>query len=80
MNTTNALALRIGASPTLFAVTSYASASQIYCAMRERSGLGVSKLPRARLYRGGKLVAEVSYNGRVWEGERCVFDPYEGQP
>lgn len=70
------LALRIGQSRTLLEVADYAEASRVYAALRDRSGLGVSRLPRARLYRGDEQVAEVSYNGRVWEGDRCVFDPF----
>ena len=70
-----ALGLRIGSSRTLLEVADYAEASRIYSDLRDRSGLGASKLPRARLYRGSVQVAEVSYNGRVWEGERCAFDP-----
>jgi len=70
------LGLRIGNGRTLLAVADYAEASRVYSEMRDGSGLGASKLPRARLYRSGRKVAEVSYNGRVWEGDECVFDPF----
>lgn len=72
------LGLRIGQSGTLLEVADFAEASRIYADLRDRSGLGASKLPRARLYRGDVQVAEVSYNGKVWDqAERCVFDPFE---
>ena len=74
------LALRIGRTRRLVEVADFAEASRIYAELRDRSGLGVSKLPRARLYQGGVQVAEVSYNGRVWDrADRCVFDPFAAE-
>jgi len=76
--TVTRLALRLGQSRTLLEVADYAEASRVYAALRDRSGLGVSRLPRARIYRGDVQVAEVSYNGKVWDrADRCVFDPFE---
>ncbi len=75
---TTHLALRIGQSRTLLEVVNYAEASRLYSALRDRSGLGVSRLPRARLYQGSEQVAEISYNGKVWDrADRCVFDTFE---
>ncbi len=72
------LALGIGRSGNLVEVASFAEASRLYSELRDRSGLGVSRLPRARLYQGSEQVAEISYNGKVWDrADRCVFDPFE---
>jgi len=76
---TKPLALRVGKSRTLVEVADYDEASRIYCELRERSGLGASRMPGARLYQGRQVVAELSYNGKVWDrAGRCVFNPYEG--
>ena len=69
------LGLRLGRSRTLIEVQSLAEASGIYQRLRDESGHGASTMPRGRVYRDGKLVAEVSYNGRVWQGDACVYDP-----
>ena len=75
------LALRIGRGRTLQEVVDYAEASRSYSALRDRSGLGASRMPEGRIYDAGttKLVATLSYNGKVWDrADQCVFDPYEG--
>ena len=75
------LALRIGRARTLIEVASFAEASRIYAEMRDRSGRGASSLPEARLYDAdtNQLVARISYNGRVWRGDRCLVDPFEAE-
>ena len=75
------LALRLGRSHTLVEVPSYAEASRLYAELRDRSGRGASSLPEARLYDAdtNQLVARISYNGRVWRGDRCLFDPFEAE-
>lgn len=75
------LALRIGRGRTLHEVADYAEASRIYCELRDRPGLGASRMPEGRIYDAltTKLVATLSYNGKVWDAaDRCVFNPYEG--
>ena len=69
------LCLRLGRSRTLVQVRDLAEASALYQRLRDESGHGASTMPRGRVYRDGKLYAEVSYNGRVWQGDACVFDP-----
>ena len=76
--TVTRLALRIGRGRTLLEVADYADASRIYSELRDRSGLGASRMPEGRIYRDETLVATLSYNGKVWDGDRCVFNPYEG--
>ena len=73
------LALRIGRGRTLVEVADYAEASRLYSELRDHSGLGASRMPEGRIYRGETLVATLSYNGKVWDrADRCVFNPYEG--
>ena len=75
------LGLRIGRSRTLQEVTDFAEASRIYSELRDRLGVGVSRMPEGRIYDAEttELVATLSYNGKVWDAaERCVFNPYEG--
>ena len=69
------LGLRLGNARVLVEVGSYAEASALYARLRDEGGHGASTMPRGRLYRDGRLVAEVSYNGRVWQGDACVYDP-----
>jgi hypothetical protein len=47
-------------------VASLAEASAAYSAAREASGKGGSKWPSGIVFEGGRAVAHVSYNGRVW--------------
>jgi hypothetical protein len=75
------LALRIGRTRRLVEVASYAEASRFYAELRDRSGRGASTMPEGRIYDAEteKLVAVVSYNGRIWQGERSLFDPFEAE-
>jgi len=50
------------------AVASYADASNVFCAMRDRLGRGASGTPTPLIYEAESVVAHVSYNGRVWPG------------
>jgi len=70
------LALRLGRA--LVEVASFAEASRIFSELRDRSGHDVNTMPEGRIYDAetSKLVARLSYNGRVWSGERCLFDPF----
>ena len=72
------LALRVGGARTLVEVACFAEASRLYAALRDQSGYGASRMPEGRIYDAAteKLVANLSYNGRVWQGDRCVFDPF----
>jgi len=73
------LGLRIGRTRQLVEVASFGEASLIYAALRDRSGHDVNSMPEGRIYDAAteKLVARLSYNGRVWDlAEQCVFDPF----
>lgn len=68
-----------------YPVASYEAASRLFCAARDRFGEGASKTPTPRILQGGRPVAYVSYNGRVWAGspkdrnaaDRApLFDPF----
>jgi hypothetical protein len=48
-------------------VNSFEDASKIYSDLRDESEEGASTWPWGKIKHGSKLVAEVSYNGRVWE-------------
>lgn len=67
-----------------FPVASFEDASRLFCATRDRLGVGASQTPRTLILDGsGKVVAHVSYNGRVWPGEHWtagdvpLFDPIQ---
>lgn len=48
-------------------VATFADASAIYSAARDRSGLGSSRFPGVEITDdAGTPVARISYNGRVW--------------
>ena len=47
-------------------VDSLEDASRQYQIAHDASGLGVSQWPNGTVYDSGRIVAHVSYNGRVW--------------
>lgn len=65
------------------AVADYAEASALCRAYIDSKGIGNSRWSGGEIYRDGKQVAYVSYNGRVWKGtargwqpgDRPVYDP-----
>jgi len=54
---------------------SLAEASKFYLEMSDMSGEGASTFRDGKIVDGRKKL-RVSYNGRVWDGEDIVFDPY----
>lgn len=77
--------VRLGSKTYRF--DSLPQASQFFCAARDRSGLGGSKMPTPRLIDAtGKTVGYISYNGRIWPGlptdwnadKRPIYDNREG--
>lgn len=50
-----------------------ALASRIYCTARDESGEGASTFPQGE-WRGHRI----SYNGRVWDGDKAIYNPGEG--
>mgnify|MGYP003385277410 CR=1 FL=1 len=56
-----------------FPIQSWSQVSRAYRALLERFDLGASRAPRCLILDArGRTVAHVSYNGRVWKGERWV--------
>ena len=66
------LILKIGRRERV-AVCSLAEASRVYGRVRDESGEGSSTFPAGRV---GKL--RISYNGRVWDGDRVVQEAVYG--
>lgn len=59
-----------------YPVASLAEASAMFVEARDKSGLGGSQTPTPMIYDAeGKLVAHVSYNGRVWAGDPRDWKP-----
>lgn len=54
---------------------SLAEASKYYLDVQDQSGEGASTFKDGKIVDGRKKL-RVSYNGRVWDGETIVFDPY----
>lgn len=63
------LTITIDRSNQTIAVTSVEDAQEVYCKLREESGLGASTFGRGMVRTGRKLVASISYNGRVWDAK-----------
>lgn len=63
------LTCALGGSKERFPVDSLRDASDKYCMARDRSGMGASEWPPAKVFNNGKQVAKISYNGRVWDME-----------
>lgn len=91
----NAIAQMLDRKPQLYCVivgsvlgnsefvpmTTLNEASAAYRAFIEAHCLGASEAGECLIYHGNKVVAHVSYNGRVWEGEgynpnaKPIFEP-----
>jgi hypothetical protein len=63
------LALRFGRSKNIVAVASVQEASELWALYRDANGFGASESPKVTVIdtATGKTVAEISYNGRVWD-------------
>jgi hypothetical protein len=53
-------------------VADFAEASSVYAEARDLSGEGVSTFPIGFIDAAGQLIAEISYNGRVWTNGHCA--------
>jgi hypothetical protein len=78
--TVQIIASAVGSSPVMpFATLN--EASEAYRAFLNENDLGSRDAGRCIIRQGGKVVAHISYNGKVWPGERWVaesvpiFDP-----
>jgi hypothetical protein len=83
------LALGLGKAKALVAVADFAEASRVYRRLCEenmaRTGKGASAMPEGLVYdttgAAPRLVARVSWNGRVWSpkpwapGDEPLYDP-----
>lgn len=66
-----------------FEATTFEQVSRAYRETIEMLGLGASETPRCLITKGGKVIAHVTYNGRVWPGKpsdwsatlRPLYDP-----
>ena len=58
----------------------WADASRCYCDRRDRHGLGASEFPEGELAIGNRVIARISYNGRIWPagpwhpGDKPLYD------
>ena len=59
-------------------VESIAAASQHYAAQRDASGEGASTFREGVLADGRKRL-RISYNGKVWDGGKVIYDPFRAQ-
>lgn len=56
-----------------YQVASIGEASRMFCAARDKAGLGSSKTPKPLIFNAdGSLLGHISYNGRVWAGRDYV--------
>ena len=53
---------------TTVEVSSFSEASKISREYIDNNGLGSGNWAGGEIYKGGIIIAHVSYNGRVWEG------------
>lgn len=53
----------------LVAVKDYSEASKVCMNFIERNGLGGGNWSGGKIRKDGKMIAHVSFNGRVWEGK-----------
>jgi hypothetical protein len=52
-----------------YQVESFKQASEMFCAARDKSGNGASRIPSPLIVdENGETIGYVSYNGRVWAG------------
>lgn len=61
---------------TRYQVQSFEQASKMFCAARDKSGLGASGIPFPLIVdQDGKTVGYVAYNGRVFAGSPQAWVP-----
>jgi hypothetical protein len=61
-------------------VASYAEASDAVRAFLTAGGFGGGNWTGGAVESDGKVVASVSFNGKVWEGGHCAYNPYSETP
>lgn len=60
------LSIIVGSKKTVIEVTDVTEASKKYQEFRDENNLGSSRLEFGRVLEDEKLIARISYNGRVW--------------
>jgi hypothetical protein len=65
-------AIRFGRSKSVATVNSFDEASDVWIRLRAEHGFSASNAPKVTIVdlNTGKTVACISYNGRVWEGDK----------
>ena len=58
-----------------YTAATYAEASALFSAARDKSGLGSSKMPLPAIEQDGQIVGHFSYNGRVWSDPSRLWQP-----
>jgi hypothetical protein len=68
-----AMFLQVGGKA--YQVVSFAQASQMFCIARDQHGEGASNTPSPLIVDdAGSVIAHISYNGRVWQGDAWTVD------
>lgn len=62
-----------------YTAASYAEASALFSAVRDKSGLGSSEMPLPAIEQDGQIVGHFSYNGRIWAQPSHLWMP-DSQP
>ena len=58
-----------------YTAATYAEASALFSAARDKSGLGSSKMPLPAIEQDGQIVGHFSYNGRIWSKPSSLWQP-----
>ena len=66
----------LGVAVSYVEVASYAEASAVCRAFLDGGGYGAGNWTGGAIESDGKVVASVSFNGKVWEGGECAYNPY----
>lgn len=75
------LTIHIDQLATRFRVFSFQQASEVYSAYRDSLGVGASEFyPGIIRNEHGQTIANISYNGRVWCVDACIYDPFITDP
>lgn len=58
-----------------YQVASLSEASAMFCDARDKANTGASRTPTPLIFDGGRQIAYVSYNGRVWADTPQAWRP-----
>lgn len=68
-------ALIPGYCPYWSKCSSYKRASELCKQTIDEHNLGSSQWAGGKIMHRGKIIADVSYNGRVFKGDKCIYCP-----